>query len=278
MTPTHSPSSWPSNGAAKFTAIWLDSISTWRTFWRFTYDWLASREQDSFTVMNLGYASETETPEPGTDPEDYCLALYRRVAGGVDLQGRSLLEVGCGRAGGLAHVKQHFAPGAVTGIDLSKRAVALASERTAQLPDFTIVQGDALSLPFVPASFDVVMNIESSHCYPSRPEFFAEVYRVLRVGGHFLYTDFFHIDSSPDVREMLADAGFEICKEEDISANVVLAMRLDEPRRLGLLDRVPRVFHRPLRHFVGATGTLGYRGFSEGWLKYRNFILKRTTS
>jgi SAM-dependent methyltransferase len=38
-------------------------------------------------------------------------------------------------------------------------------------------------------SFDAVINVEASHCYPSLPRFLAEVARVLRPGGHFLYAD-----------------------------------------------------------------------------------------
>jgi ubiquinone/menaquinone biosynthesis C-methylase UbiE len=51
------------------------------------------------------------------------------------------------------------------------------------------VHGDAQSLPFADESFDVVINIEASHGYPDFPRFLAEVARVLRPGGRFLYAD-----------------------------------------------------------------------------------------
>jgi SAM-dependent methyltransferase len=35
-----------------------------------------------------------------------------------------------------------------------------------------------------------VINVEASHAYPRLPRFLAEVARVLRPGGHFLYADF----------------------------------------------------------------------------------------
>src|ERR1700722_10634175 len=34
------------------------------------------------------------------------------------------------------------------------------------------------------------VNVEASHLYPDFPKFLSEVARVLRPGGHFLYTDF----------------------------------------------------------------------------------------
>ena len=51
------------------------------------------------------------------------------------------------------------------------------------------MQGDAQNLPFPDESFDAVINVEASHQYPDFPRFLAEVARVLRPGGHFLYTD-----------------------------------------------------------------------------------------
>ena len=52
------------------------------------------------------------------------------------------------------------------------------------------MHGNAESLPFADESFDAVINVEASHGYPDFPRFLAEVARVLRPGGHFLYADF----------------------------------------------------------------------------------------
>ena len=52
------------------------------------------------------------------------------------------------------------------------------------------VQGDSEALPFPNGSFDVVINVESSHTYPHFDRFAAEVWRVLRTNGTFLITDF----------------------------------------------------------------------------------------
>ena len=57
--------------------------------------------------------------------------------------------------------------------------------------------GDSADIPFDNDSFDVVINVESSHCYPSIPKFVNEVSRVLKKGGKFLYCDFV-INSSID--------------------------------------------------------------------------------
>lgn len=53
----------------------------------------------------------------------------------------------------------------------------------------SIVTGDAHDLPFKPSSFDIVINIESSHLYRNPQLFFDECSRVLSKGGHLCWTD-----------------------------------------------------------------------------------------
>jgi ubiquinone/menaquinone biosynthesis C-methylase UbiE len=82
------------------------------------------------------------------------------------------------------------------------------------------VQGDAENLPFDDESFDAVINIEASHLYPQLPRFLAEVARVLRPGGHFLYAD---LRPGADIAEWevaLADAPIRQLMHADISAEV----------------------------------------------------------
>jgi len=37
---------------------------------------------------------------------------------------------------------------------------------------------------------DLIVNIESAHCYPDFVGFMKEVDRVLNPGGHFMFADF----------------------------------------------------------------------------------------
>ena len=111
--------------------------------------------------------------------------------------GERVLDLGCGFG---RHAFEAYRRGAhVVAVDRSADEVrevtamfrAMAAEGEA--PSDTVaraVRADLLLLPFPDASFDVVINVESSHCYGHVDRFFAEVARVLRPGGWFLYTDF----------------------------------------------------------------------------------------
>src|SRR5260221_489258 len=143
--------------------------------------------------MNYGYAMlPGDTPSLAVDPklpEHLALQLYMRLAvalqsdGCLKLSGCEVLEIGSGRGGGAAHVARHFRPRRFVALDVSVEATALARRLHGADSGVEFVHGDAENLPFAKASFDVVINVESAHCYGSIDRFLAEVHRVLRPGG-----------------------------------------------------------------------------------------------
>jgi ubiquinone/menaquinone biosynthesis C-methylase UbiE len=94
------------------------------------------------------------------------------------------------------------------------------------------VCGDAQAMPFHASSFDAVVNIESSHCYESMDTFLAEVCRVLRPGGRFLFADLRSLDGVKTLREQFNACDLTVEKETDITANVLTALQLDNARSL----------------------------------------------
>lgn len=255
-----------------------------RTAWKVFYDVASRPGRDPGTaVMNYGYAPLDAAPPD--HPDRFGLALYERVAGAVDLVGSDVLEVGCGRGAGAAFVLDRLGARTVTGVDLSARAIARCR---AAHPRVTFAAADAERLPFADAAFDAVVNVESSHCYPSVPRFLAEVVRVLRPGGVLLLADFRHTVLPADaqdalvpqedvacLRRQLADAGFATLEEEDITANVLAALRLDTPNRRARLERLPRPLRRHALAFAAVEGGGMYRAFADGRWTYLRFVARR---
>ncbi|HEY6688189.1 MAG TPA: methyltransferase domain-containing protein [Propionibacteriaceae bacterium] len=137
--------------------------------------------------------------------------------------------------------------------------------------------GDAQSMPFPASSFDAVVNIESSHCYESMDTFLSEVCRVLRPGGRFFFADLRSRDGVYTLREQFKACGLTVEKETDITANVLTALRLDNARKLGLIDAwIPRVLHRPFRVFAGIAGTRNYAGLESGKICYLSAQLAKS--
>jgi SAM-dependent methyltransferase len=81
--------------------------------------------------------------------------------------------------------------GSVTGIDMTPEmlAKARAAADEAGLRNVTFVEGDAESLPFADASFDVVLSNGVIDLIPDKDAVFAELYRVLVPGGRIQVAD-----------------------------------------------------------------------------------------
>src|ERR1041384_4632277 len=97
-----------------------------KTFWKAVYNHVAKEQSQAFALMNYGYATSESDNEGG---EALPQRLYHHVASAAALGGKLLLEVGSGRGGGLAHVKQSLSPRAAFGVDLSPQAVELARKK-----------------------------------------------------------------------------------------------------------------------------------------------------
>lgn len=185
-----------------------------------------------FVFQNHGFAEEGE-PFDWLLPEDadhrYPLNLARYLVAGLPLDDRMILDVGCGRGGTCSFLVRYFRPRGVVGLEYSRSCVELCRRAHAH-PRLAFVRGDAALLPFADGSFDVVTNLESSHCYPAPWLFYAEVRRVLRPGGSFRYTDMFADPAEPArVRRRLASLGFTIELEDDITDRVARGLAAGYP-------------------------------------------------
>src|SRR5262249_14512563 len=135
-----------------------------------------------------------------------------------------------GRGGGASYVARYLKPRRMVGLDLSGKAVAFSTRQHA-LANLHFQKGDAEQLPFAGQSFDSVINVESSFCYPSIDRFLGEVKRVLRPGGYLHYTDLRLADEVAGWRAAIERSGLDLLVERDITANVIEALHRDCARR-----------------------------------------------
>lgn len=235
------------------------------------------KNEDS-AFLNYGYVPlDSNEPALKLDPDDeadrFSIQLYSRVAAGWDLRGKDVLEIGCGRGGGASFVARYLHPASLTAVDLSARAVRCCQRRH-RIERLTFLRGEAEHLPLPPKSFDAVVNVESSHCYPSFERFLDEVARVLRPGGLFLFADIRPREDVAGLRERLQER-FTIVEEEFITANVIRALELDSDRKNLLIQkRAPRFLHRALQAFASVNGSPTFDAFASGALEYVRFVLR----
>lgn len=250
-----------------------------KAVWQLWYPFLTRRLKGE-EVLFLNYAFETEPPvglplAPEDEPHRACIQLYHHVASQVDLAGKDVLEVSCGHGGGASWITRTMRPAHYTGLDLNPTGIEFCQQRH-QVTGLTFVQGNAQHLPFPDGSLDAVVNIEASHCYPDFPGFLAEVARVLRPGGHFLYADFRFRDGFTAWEEAITGAPLELVSSHHISTEVLRGMDCNAGRNLALVrERLPRFLHSLGRDFAGVPGSSVYEALKTGELSYRSWCLRK---
>ncbi len=104
--------------------------------------------------------------------------------------GSAILDVGCGPGHTVALMASVFGLRA-TGLDPSALLLAKAEQLLSGVPNATLLQGEATTMPFQPCSFDMVIAecVLSLTCDIGKS--LREMYRVLRPGGTLILTDIY---------------------------------------------------------------------------------------
>ena len=250
-----------------------------KAIWRLWYPFL-TRKLRGDGVLFLNYAFENAPPvglplSPEDEPNRACIQLYHHVASQEELRGRDVVEVSCGHGGGASWITRTMQPASYTGLDLNPTGVRFCQEKH-KVAGLKFVQGDAQKLPFADGSFDAVINVEASHCYPDFPRFLAEVARVLRPGGSFFYADFRFSAALAEWDADIAAAPLTVVQTRDIGTNVLKGMDCNAERSLALIrERLPRFMYSLGRDFAGVPGSRVYVAIQKGELFYRSWCFRK---
>lgn len=134
----------------------------------------------------------------------------------------------------------------ITGIDITQRSIDLArqfTEETEVESLITFQQGSALDLPLDSGEIDLVWSQDGFCHVPNRPHLLVECFRVLRPGGHLVFSDWMRgefitpsefdafssawsfpgLETSDSYRALLAEAGFRIVSQEEVGREYAAA-------------------------------------------------------
>ena len=250
-----------------------------KAIWKLWYPFITRRlQRDEVLFLNYAFESDPCIDLPLTaadEPNRASIQLYHHVATQEDLRGKKVLEVSCGHGGGASFLTRTLHPARYTGLDLNPTGIKFCKQRH-QIDGLDFLQGDAENLLFADHTFDVVINVEASHCYPHFPKFLSEVARVLRPGGHFLYADFRFSDGIPQWEQDLLAAPLQMLKQRVINHEVLRGMDANSQRSLKLIvSHLPKFMHSLGRDFAGVQGSRIYTALQSGQLSYRSFCFTK---
>ncbi len=190
----------------------------------------------------------------------------RAIVRGLDLAGKSVLDVGSG-TGGPAIVLARDLGAIVTGIDVEPELVDRANAAAARAGVSGRVEHRCVEpgpLPFAEASFDVVFSKDALIHVPDKRGLYREVLRVLKSGGVFAASDWlsgeqastdpafqrflrlahlsFAMATAAQTEQVMRDAGFRDVSSTDRNAWYAALSRKEVERIQGpLRDDLNRV-------------------------------------
>lgn len=121
---------------------------------------------------------KTQLDHDGVRESDYNFRIKTALRP-EDLQGKLVLDVGCGM-GRFAEVATNWGA-RVIGVDLSAAAEVAAKNLAAR--EFVAFQADAFALPFAPESFDVIYSVGVLHHTPDCEAAVKSLMKYLKPGG-----------------------------------------------------------------------------------------------
>jgi SAM-dependent methyltransferase len=168
------------------------------------------------------------------------LEELKEILSGVDLAGKSVVDIGCGLGGFTVMLAAEFAASVVEGHDvvplLVEEAVKLVNARKLEENvECKLVPADG-SIASPDQRFDIVFSKDSIIHIPNRGEFYKEVFRVLKPGGMFVASDWLRTEgiesekmqvwrkesgqpapmaTLPETEMFLTAAGFGSCEFRD---------------------------------------------------------------
>jgi 2-polyprenyl-3-methyl-5-hydroxy-6-metoxy-1,4-benzoquinol methylase len=128
-------------------------------------------------------ASRIARGKPAEYDQEIVRRRYRRTVEHVALDGKTVLDFGCGNGAQTIQFTAHACTIIAADIELSglQRFAALLRERS--IRSVSVLQSDGLALPFKSQSFDIVLSYEVLEHVRDESTVLREFHRVLKPGG-----------------------------------------------------------------------------------------------
>ena len=196
-----------------------------------------SLDPDSLIFMNDGYVDIDNDGYP-INPIDfsyiksyekyknfkYQINLYKKLLDFANIEDNKsvnvLVDIGCGKGGGISFYKDFYNFNHCIGIDLTKVNIDIANKHA---KDVNFYVASATNLPIYNNTVDVITCIESIIYYVPAINFIKEANRILKNNGKILVSMPLNEQQENELEFNFLNNGFTLDKKEDITKNVRMA-------------------------------------------------------
>ncbi|TPW27437.1 class I SAM-dependent methyltransferase [Pararhizobium mangrovi] len=130
-----------------------------------------------------------------------------RILEGRALEGRTVLDIGCGSGGITLHIAERYAPARIVGFDVERPPIERArryAEERGLTETVEFVEAPPGALPFADATFDVIFSKDALVHVADKEAVFADIFRILKPGGIFAASDWLTSHDGPPSDRMKA--------------------------------------------------------------------------
>ena len=254
----------------------LSDIDFFTNFSRPFYDFFYTRKNIAhLRTNNFGYAPIDEEIACYEPDLRYGLQLYKEMAkdnaGYLISKEDIVAEISCGKGAGAEYLVKKYMPYRYTGVDFSGKAIGFCNNYYRSIKNLEFIRADCLHLPFADQSLNIVINVEASHLYRDTPKFFAEVHRVLKENGRFLFADYRCVGRCPieKLEQEITAGGLLITRKQVVTSHILAACKQASQRRKELVKQaVPRFLHKYFRHYAVLEGSKKFNMMKNGEIIY----------
>lgn len=159
--------------------------------------------------------------------------LYNQAIKEIDLDGKVVLEIGCGRGGGSKWISSKYNVSTYHACDISEENINFCNKTNTNNNLIYSVM-DSQSLEYPEDFFDLVICVESSHNYKNMELFFENVRRVLKKTGQLVLLDNYVLGEKAIENQLMSidsvkgsAVGFTVLEYVDITENVKASCKED---------------------------------------------------
>lgn len=231
-------------------------------------------DPQSLIFMNDGYAEIDKDGYPFDSKETkkimlnekyknfkYQVNLYKKLLDFAKIKNNKninvLVDIGCGKGGGISFYKDFYNFNNCIGIDITKTNIDVAKKHAKNINFFI---ASATDLPIKNSVVDVITCVESLPYYDPFLKFVQEVHRILKNNGKILISLPLNKEEEDFLERVFLTNGFILYKKEDITKNVRIACAISKFRFMDMSFQEAQAMHNDEQRYHNEA------------TRYKNFI------
>jgi len=182
----------------------------------------------------------------------------------LNFESKTILDVGCGKGGGISFYKDFYNFKKCIGVDLTEINIDIAKTHS---PDVDFYVSSATCLPIEDNSIDIITCIESIGYYDPLLKFTEEVFRVLKSDGKVIISSPCTEEKANNIENTFLQNNFILINKKDITKNVSMACAISKFRFLEFSLKEATLMYHDEQRYLDGTNT-----------KYKTYIFVKNNN